>query len=130
MKDKYNTEQKKMIKDCLIENSNTFICAQDILNYLSNKNIQIGFTTIYRYLNYLEKIGVLRVETRKNTRYFQYIIEDCKKHYHLKCEKCGKIEHLNCDEMKKLCGHLFKTHKFSISQKSVIYGTCGLCNTK
>ena len=130
MKKTYNTEQKKIILECLIENKDNFISVEDISKYLIKRDISIGTTTIYRYLNTLEKEGILRVETIKNTRYFQYIIEECKNHYHIKCEKCGKIEHLDCDEVISLCNHVKKEHDFFISPKNVIYGTCGLCSAK
>ena len=130
MKSNYNTQQKKLILDCLIENSNVYISVEEISKYLASKGIQVGVTTIYRYLNSLEKDGALRVEIIRNTRYFQYIIDECKKHYHLKCEKCGKIEHLDCDEIMTLCSHVKKEHDFVISQKNVIYGMCGSCTTK
>lgn len=128
VKGNYNTEQKKLIQECLMENSSVYVSVEEISNYLHNKGVQVGTTTIYRYLNLLEKSGALRVENIKNTRYFQYIVEDCKNHYHLKCEKCGKIEHLDCDEINGLCNHVKKDHNFVISHKNVIYGTCGLCN--
>lgn len=128
MKNSYNTEQKKLILECLKENSDSYISVEDILNYLNKKGLQVGTTTIYRYLNFLEKEGAVRIENIKTTRYFQYIVENCKNHYHIKCEKCGKIEHLECEEIISLCTHIKKEHDFVISQKNVIYGICGLCS--
>ena len=128
MKSSYNTEQKKLILECLKENSEVYISVEDISNYLNKKGLQVGTTTIYRYLNFLEKEGTVRIENIKNTRYFQYIVEDCKNHYHIKCEKCGKIEHIDCEEIISLCNHVKNEHNFVISQKNVIYGTCGLCS--
>ena len=130
MKNNYNTEQKKLILDCLKENSDTYVSVDEISKYLVNKGVQVGVTTIYRYLNFLEKTGAVRIENMKNTRYFQYIIEDCKNHYHIKCEKCGKMEHLDCEEIISLCNHVKSEHNFVISQKNVIYGICGLCAAK
>ena len=130
MKNNYNTEQKKFILDCLKKNSNSYVSVTDISNYLANENVQVGTTTIYRFLNNLEESGALRVENIKNTRYFQYIVDECKNHYHLKCEKCGRIEHLECNEIINLCRHVAKSHDFVISSKNVIYGICGNCMEK
>ena len=127
MKNNYNTEQKKLILECLKENSDIYISVEEISDYLDEKGIQVGVTTIYRYLNYLEKNGALRIENKKNTRYFQYILEDCNEHYHIKCEKCGKIEHIECEEIVSLCNHVKQEHGFFISPKRVIYGMCDVC---
>lgn len=130
MKNNYNTKQKKLILDCLISNSNHYVSVEDISRYLEKNGVQVGVTTIYRYLNTLEEKGILRIENVKNTRRFQYIIEDCNNHYHLKCEKCGKTEHLECEELITLCNHVENEHGFVISHKNVIYGTCELCLSK
>lgn len=126
----YQTMQKKLILDFLKENHDRMVNANDTLEYLIKQNQKIGLTTIYRYLNLLEAEGKLRVEVMKNTRYFQYILEDCKNHFHLKCEKCGKIEHFECEEMHTFCEHIGQKHGFMIDTKNAIGGICKNCQKK
>ncbi|MBQ9298590.1 MAG: transcriptional repressor [Clostridia bacterium] len=124
---KYKTKQKEEILQYLIKNSNNFVSAEDIEKYFKDENITVGLTTIYRFLNLLEKQGKLRIEARKNTKYYQYISKECDQHFHLKCEKCGKLIHFDCEELEKLNSHISKEHNFSIDSKTLIYGVCEDC---
>ena len=50
---KYVTQQRKDIIDLLSER-NQLLSAKEIHSLINKKNKNIGLTTIYRYLNYLE----------------------------------------------------------------------------
>ena len=125
--EKYKTKQKDEILKYLKNNDSKFFSAEDIEKHFKCENINVGLTTIYRFLNLLEKQGKLRIEARKNTKYYQYISDECDKHFHLKCEKCGDLIHFDCEELEKLNSHIAKEHNFSIDSKTVIYGTCKKC---
>ena len=45
----YNTSQKRKIQEYLESNKNKFVSAEEILNYLKEKNIEVGTTTVYRF---------------------------------------------------------------------------------
>ena len=72
-KQNYKTEQRKDLLEFMENNTNEFVNADDIEKFLKKRNISIGLTTIYRYLNSLEKQGKVRVEYREHTKYYQYI---------------------------------------------------------
>ena len=124
---KYKTEQRKDLLDYMKKNTNKFVNAEDIEKYLKQKEVSIGLTTIYRFLNSLEKQGKVRVELREHTKYYQYILEECNNHFHLQCKKCGKIVHLHCEEIEELKLHIAKEHKFEIDSMATIMGTCADC---
>ena len=111
----------------MIKNSKKFVKADEIEKHLKNKNISIGLTTIYRFLNSLEKQGKVRIELREHTKYYQYISEECNNHYHLQCKKCGKLIHLHCDEIEELKVHIAKKHDFEIDSMATIIGICSEC---
>ena len=48
---KYNTEQRKKLLLFLISNKNKFVSAEDIEKYVEKESINVGLTTIYRFLN-------------------------------------------------------------------------------
>lgn len=123
----YKTDQKEFLIDYLTKNSDKYISVQDIEKYLFQSQKKVGVTTIYRFLNKLEKDGKLRVETKDHTKYYQYISDECKNHFHLKCEKCGKIIHFECEKFMKMIKHIEKEHNFYIDSKFVIYGLCEKC---
>ena len=126
-KKKYNTEQRKKLLQYLIDNKNKYISAEDIEKYVEKEKINIGLTTIYRFLNSLEEQGKLRVDLKEHTKYYQYISDECENHYHLKCKKCGQITHLDCEELEEIKDHILKEHKFNIDSKFEIYGLCNKC---
>ena len=127
LKQQYKTEQRKDLLDYMQNNTNKFVKAEDIEKYLKQKQITIGLTTIYRFLNSLEKQGKVRVELKEHTKYYQYIMDECNNHFHLQCKKCGKIVHLHCDEIEELKAHIAKEHKFEIDSMATIMGICAEC---
>ena len=72
MRESYSTNQRKVINNYLIDNQSKFISAEEILNYMKDNNQTVGTSTVYRYLNLLEKQGVLSTETHNHTKYYQY----------------------------------------------------------
>ena len=127
LKQQYKTEQRKDLLDYMKNKTNKFVKAEDIEKYLKQKQITIGLTTIYRFLNSLEKQGKVRVELKEHTKYYQYIMDECNNHFHLQCKKCGKIVHLHCDEIEELKAHIAKEHKFEIDSMATIMGICAEC---
>lgn len=128
MENKYKTCQRKIIKDYLTENEEKFISAEEIRQYLKEKDLEVGLTTVYRYLKYLEENNNVRTEMREHTKYYQIISEDCSNHFHLKCKKCGKTVHLDCKEFEEANKHIISEHKFKIDHNTIIYGTCERCS--
>lgn len=126
----YKTEQREELLDYMKNNSNTFVNAENIDSYLKEQNISVGLTTIYRFLNSLEKQGKVRTEFREHTKFYQYILDECNHHFHLKCKKCGKLEHLKCEEIEELKLHISKEHNFVIDYNSPIIGLCKKCKIR
>ena len=121
----YNTKQKDIILNYLIDNKDKCLTINEIYNYL-RKNNKIGLTTIYRFLNKLESDNLIKKYTDKKEAMYQYINNDeCKNHIHLKCIKCNQIIHLDCSEANHLSKHIFDEHKFLID--STIFGVCKEC---
>ena len=131
----YKTENRKRILAFLEENADTTVSVKDIFNYLEKKKCPVNMTTIYRYLDKLEKDGrVISYASEKGEKAtYQYVNNQhhCENHLHLQCIKCGKIIHLDCDFMGKIYGHILEKHGFDIQCKnSIIYGICSECREK
>ncbi len=127
MRDNYNTNQRIILEKYLKNNEDKFISSNDILDFVKKEKYEIGLTTIYRFLNLLEKNNMVRIEIRNHTKYYQYISDKCNNHFHLKCKKCGKIIHLNCKEFEDVKVHILKEHKFQLDYNTIIYGICCNC---
>ena len=127
MKNNYKTEQKKLILDYLIKNEDRFVNVEDIMNDLKKNKQDVGLTTIYRFLNNLEKNNSVRTEVREHTKYYQYVPSDTIKHLFLKCKNCGEAMNLECEEFESINEHIKKEHNFRLDYNTIIYGTCDKC---
>ena len=128
----YSTASRKKILEYLKSNSERTVTAADIGIYLKDNESEVNITTIYRYLDKLEKEGtVMKYVAEKGSQAaYQYVElgHRCGEHLHLKCVKCGGIIHLECDFMNEISEHILKDHGFSLQCKnSILYGTCEKC---
>ena len=124
----YKTEQRKIIMNYLKKNIDRFVNAEEILKYMIENKQEVGLTTIYRFLNLLEKNNNVRVETKKHTKYYQYLPQDSNNHLFLNCKNCGKSLDLDCKEFENVNNHIEKEHKFKLDYNTIIYGTCDTCS--
>lgn len=128
----YATASRKRILEFLKGNSDRTVTVTDIDNYLKESGNEVNVTTIYRYLDKLEKEGnVIKYVAEKGGRMvYQYVEQGhrCEEHLHLKCVKCGGIIHLECAFMSEISEHILKDHGFALQcRNSILYGTCKEC---
>lgn len=131
----YNTKQKQLILNCLMQNKDKHVTVDQIKEYLNKTNDRVGRTTIYRYLDKLVAQGIVRkymIEGGKSACY-QYMerMDVCQNHFHLKCVDCGQLIHLDCEYLDDINRHIKDHHNFNIDHsKTVLYGHCGKCKNK
>jgi len=128
----YATANRKKILDYLKENHNRTLTVADIDAYLKACDSEVNITTIYRYLDKLEKEGtVIKYVAEKGSQAtYQYVEQghNCEGHLHLQCVKCGKVIHLECHFMHEILEHVEKEHGFVMQCKnSIVYGKCKDC---
>ena len=131
----YATANRKKILDFLKENHNRTLTVTDIDTHLKACDSEVNITTIYRYLDKLEKEGtVMKYVAEKGSQAtYQYVEQghNCEDHLHLQCVKCGKVIHLECHFMHEILEHVEKEHEFMMQCKnSIVYGTCKDCICK
>lgn len=128
----YKTNNRTKIMEYLMENRDMSVSVRDIGEYMDSENNPVNITTIYRYLDKLEKEGnIIKYagETGEKSTY-QYVDREhkCDEHLHLKCVRCGAIIHLDCTFMDEISNHILNDHNFKLQCKnSVIYGVCSKC---
>ena len=131
----YKTENRRRIIEYLQSSMDTTVSVKEIHDYLSEHDCNVNLTTIYRFLDKLEKEGTVisYVSEKGDKTTYQYVGETghCSNHLHLKCVKCGRIIHLDCHFMEDIAGHIENHHDFVIQCKnSIIYGICKDCQNK
>ncbi len=129
----YDTEQKRILKKILEENSDTAYTVEELMNKMRSvcgENTP-GQSTVYRLITHLIEEGTVKRFTKENSRKAAYQIvlgEHCDSHLHLKCTDCGKLIHLDekiSDELLKMVSN---TSDFSVSEEdTVLFGHCGKC---
>lgn len=103
--------------------------AQQLFQYVTERDAGVNFSTIYRNLDTLTGLGLLcRVEVDHNLQYFS-LNKAQNHHHHLICKSCKGIwtldhcplRHLNAEEL----------HRFSgLECKFDVYGYCEACQAK
>lgn len=131
----YNTKQKQIIFEFLLENKNKLLTCDEIAFALKNSGTPVGKATLYRFLDSLVTSGDARKISDDNKKSAAYQLldkeMDCKGHMHLKCIYCGELHHLGCEFMNSVGEHIQNHHNFIIDNtKTVIYGTCSECSRK
>lgn len=132
---KYNTKQKQIILDCLVENRNKLLTCDEISDALKESGTPVGKATLYRFLDNLVLSGDARKlsDESKKCAAYQLIDKelDCHSHMHLKCTCCGALMHLGCEFMSSVSEHILEHHQFAIdNSKTVLYGLCSVCSEK
>lgn len=128
----YKTKQRTEVLNCLTENKNFHMTADEIVLWLKRNGIDVGKATVYRALDKLieeKKVRKYICEEGKSAC-FQYVdkSKNCHLHFHLKCICCGKLIHLKCDYLTDLEKHISEHHKFTVDNtRTVLYGVCGEC---
>ncbi len=128
----YKTKNREYIIEILNNNINTTLSADNIFDYLQQKNIKINITTIYRNLEKMAKEDiVLKFPSADgNKNFYQlkshgFTYED---HLHLQCTQCGKVIHLDCDFMQSFVQHVKNDHNFDLTcGNSILFGLCDKC---
>lgn len=129
----YSTEKRAKILEYLKSHSDEDVCVKDIETHIRCcDGISVNVTTIYRYLDKLEKEGqVLKHSSEdgmKTTYQYAEYEQSCQNHLHMKCSLCGRIQHMDCEFMDEFKKHMYEHHRFALEcRTSMLYGICESC---
>lgn len=113
--------------------SATPLAADEVLEKLTERNIRVNKTTVYREVDFLTEIGLLK-EIHFDDRKKRYEMADLDHHHHLVCIRCKKVEdfampedsiHLKSIEDNKI--HKQKGFKV-LSHSLEFFGLCRNCH--
>lgn len=128
----YTTACRTKMLEFLQASSARAVSVREIGEFLRQNEISVNVTTIYRYLDKLERDGTVLSYTAEGGKMmvYQYVDRDrrCDEHLHLQCIRCGRMMHLDCKFMEEITKHIQEEHDFQMQCKnSVIYGICKPC---
>ena len=134
MEREHLTKQGQTILECLEENRERHLTAEELSELLKKKDAAVSTATIYRQLEKLTVHGCIRkyVLSPDEPACYQYHgeKEDCARHFHLKCTVCGRLFHVSCAYLNELENHVAEHHGFTVDNtRTVLYGVCRDCGT-
>jgi Fur family ferric uptake transcriptional regulator len=129
------SKQGRIILECLKDNQDCHLTADDISEKLKKKENPVSTATIYRQLDKMTAMGLIRKYTSSpdEPACYQFHGTDsgCSRHFHLKCIECNRLIHVSCDYLNEIEHHVKEHHKFFIDNtRTVLYGYCESCAEK
>ena len=130
------TAQRRKVLDVL-KDSHDHPTAEDIYTRLRSRGERVCIGTIYRTVELLEKIGLVRKINLGDRNRYELVEShsDVRHHYHLVCEKCGKIMDIsedilsaNAKSIEELVKEVGVVSGFQVSGHQFrIFGVCRNC---
>ena len=124
------TRQREEVLNIFLNSSGHKSLAQ-IYAQVAKTNPKIGYTTVYRTLRLLTRLGLAtqRKFADGETRYEP--ASEGSHHDHLICLDCGKIIEFEDPTLEALQNGIAQRHRFKISHHRMeLYGRCEECNRK
>ncbi len=104
------------------------LSAVSLLEAFSKLNVSVHKTTIYRDLEKLSKLGIIKpIDFGDGVKRFE--LSDVNHHHHLICTKCTSIEDIELDkDLSKEEQKIEQTKQFKVSRHSLeFFGICKGC---
>lgn len=124
------TPQRKVIIKVFLDNAEHHLSAEDAYAIVKQQHPEIGLATVYRTLDLLADLEVLRKVNFGDgkTRYEISTLEAEHQHHHLICLECGKVMEFEDDLLESLEAAIGKKTGFNIVDHQVkFFGFCEKC---
>lgn len=127
---KYTT-QRKAVLEIIAASIGTHLTAEEVYRIVKDENPGIGIATVYRTLQVLEEIGVIRKDYL-GTGVVRYEINQQHgghSHHHMVCIQCGAILEAKEDLMDAIEGMIESNYGFQVIDHSIKFiGYCSNCS--
>lgn len=118
------TPQRQLVLDALIELEHA--TPEQVCQHVQRSTPTVNITTIYRTLELLESLGIVR-HTHLGHGAPNYSVYE-HGHVHLVCHSCGDVIEAPCEVMEELRGTLHARFGFSLDVSHLaLSGTCHKC---
>lgn len=126
------TPQRWAIISIFLVNKGRHLSADDVYTMLKEAYPNNGIATVYRTLDLLEEIGVLKkLDFGDGRARYEVADDDTHHHHHLVCTCCGKITEFEDDLLDSVETTIERKTGFSIRDHVLkFYGLCANCQAK
>ena len=122
------SKQREMILRTVTENP-IHPTADKVYEQVRQQCPRISLGTVYRNLNYLSEMGILKkIPMPVGSDRFDGRLDE---HYHMICEECGRVFDVECDPLAELGRKLMDCQGFQVhSRHLLLTGLCRECREK
>ncbi len=105
--------------------------AEEIHQQLLDQGEKISFSTIYRALHVMVRLGLLQeLELAEGRKYYEINTPFMDQHHHLVCVHCGNVEEFEDAKMTQVGSSESAFHGFSLLNcQFTVYGICPSCQS-
>lgn len=122
------TTQRRAVVELLEQRRGSHLTAEDIYLEVKKREPSIGLATIYRTLELLVSLEVLRRSSFDDGKYrYEFCEDDGHYHHHFICLGCGGIDEVGEDDLQGLENSLEKRGYHVLDHSLKIYGYCPHC---
>ncbi|WP_018686785.1 transcriptional repressor [Actinokineospora enzanensis] len=119
------TPQRQLVLDALLELAHA--TPEQVCRQVQRTTPTVNVTTIYRTLELLEGLGLVRHTHLGHGAPTYSVFEH--QHVHLVCHRCGRVDETPRAVMDELCGTLRAQHGFVLDASHLaLSGTCQSCS--
>ena len=133
-KDEIRASGKRMTRTrqavlAVLESTKFPLSPAELYARLKKQNVAIDPVTVYRNLNALKSIGLVRQIKLHQEEQCRYEMKEGREHHHhIRCKSCGKIEDLLLCPLKKLTSMIQRETRFLVGDHSLEFsGWCPKC---
>jgi len=126
------TAQRELIMKVFAESPDEHLSTEEVYRKLLNKRSRISKATVYRTVELLSELGLLRkLDMDNGIERFELSDSDSRQKTHAICTSCGKVFSLGSEILKEVDQLLMGKLSFSVSTHNLkFYGECSECQEK
>ena len=120
------TTQRAVILE-ILERAGGHLTAEEVAKQVEERGVPLNRSTVYRTLETLAEIGVLRGTRMGRAVHYEIAAED-DEHHHVRCVRCHKMVHLEARQVDRLLRKLAADEEFEvIDVQLLVAGLCAGC---
>jgi Fur family ferric uptake transcriptional regulator len=106
------------------------VTAIDLDDELRRRSPKVGRASVYRALEQLELLGLVRrIEVSRGTAGYERIEPDGHHHHHAICRECGRMVPFEDQSLERAIGELSEAISFEVTEHDVVLrGRCERCS--
>jgi Fur family ferric uptake transcriptional regulator len=123
------SQRQKILKLFQSSCQGDHLSAEEIYQKLKNGGETISFSTIYRALHVMVKLGLLQeLELAEDRKYYEIKKTAIEQHYHLVCVQCGAVLEFEDPSIGQVTNAETNLRGFTcLGCQFTVYGLCGAC---